>query len=178
MCGFSSQWGFSWGDFGANTAGSLLAVGQALAWDEQRMVMKYSFQQSDYATYRPQLLGKNVQENMLKDYNGQTYWLSVNLSSFMKKETKFPSWLNVAVGYGGEGMTGGDFNPPYIDDDGNQIYFKRYRQVYISFDADLTRIKTKSKFLKTLFETIGFIKLPAPSIEFNKYGVKGNLLGF
>ncbi len=175
---YSSEWGFSIGDFAANTVGSLLVIGQELAWDEQRIVLKCSFQQSKYAKYRPDLLGKNLNENLLKDYNGQTYWLSTNIASFLNKETKFPKWLNVAIGYGAEGMTGGEFNPPYIDEKGYQIYFDRYRQFYLSLDVDLTRIKTKSKFLKTVLYTIGYIKIPAPSIEFNKNGVKGHWLGF
>lgn len=176
--GVSSEWGFSYGDLAANTAGSLLCVGQELAWDEQRIVLKYSFMQSKYPHYRPDVLGKSFTEHLLKDYNGQTYWLSVNLASFMSKETKFPKWLNVAVGYGADGMTGGAFNPPYIDENGYQIYFDRYRQYYLSLDVDLTRIKTRSKALKVLFNTIGFIKFPAPALEFSKNGVKGNILGF
>ncbi len=176
--GYSSEWGFSWADLASNTAGSLLVIGQELAWDEQRVVLKYSFMQSDFATYRPDVLGSSISEQLLKDYNGQTYWLSVNPSSFLSPESKFPKWLNVAFGYGANGMTGGDFNPPYIDPDGNQLKFERYRQFYLSFDVDLTRIKTKSTFFNTVFKTIGFIKIPAPTVEFSKYGVKGNLLGF
>ncbi len=176
--GFSSGWGFSIGDLSANTAGSLLVIAQELAWNEQRIVLKYSFQQSIYAQYNPNLLGNNLQENLLKDYNGQTYWLSLNMSSFMKKETKFPRWLNLAFGYGANGMIGGSSNPVVFDNSGNQIYFDRYRQFYLSLDVDLTRIKTKSKFLKTVFNTIGFIKFPAPAIEFNKNGMKGLLVGF
>ena len=176
--GFSSQWGFSIGDATANTVGSLMVIGQELAWDEQRIVFKYSFQQSKFSKYRPNELGKNLQENLIKDYNGQTYWLSVNLYSFMSKECKFPKWLNIAVGYGAEGMTGGMANPLYIDANGNQITFERYRQFYLSLDVDLTRIKTRSKFLKTIFYSVGFIKFPAPALEFTKHGVSGNWLGF
>lgn len=176
--GYSSEWGFSLADFASNTAGSLLCVGQELAWNDQRIVLKYSFRQSEFAGYRPEILGRNLQENVLKDYNGQTYWLSVNLSSFMSKETKFPKWLNIAAGYGANGMTGGDFNPPYIDEEGKQIRFERYRQYYLSLDVDLTRIKTRSKFLRTVFYSVGFIKIPAPALEFSKKGVKGRWLGF
>lgn len=176
--GFSTQWGFSVTDFAANTVGSLMVVGQELAWDEQRIVLKYSFQQSEFSKYRPNLLGSNFQENMLKDYNGQTYWLSVNPSSFMSKETKFPKWLNVAIGYGAEGMTGGEYNPATFDASGHQVSFERYRQYYLSLDVDLTRIKTRSKFLRTVFYSIGFIKIPAPALEFTKHGVSGNWLGF
>ena len=176
--GFSSEWGFSYGDLAANTAGSLMCVVQELAWDEQRITLKYSFVQSEYASYRPNILGNNFTENLLKDYNGQTYWLSVNLSSFLKKDNRFPKWLNLAAGYGADGMTGGKFNPPFIDASGKQIYFERKRQYYLSLDVDLTRIKTKSKILKVFFNSIGFIKIPAPALEFSKDGVKGSVWGF
>ena len=176
--GYSSGWGFSVGDLAANTAGSLFVIAQELAWDEQRIVLKYSFQQSKYAKYRPEILGKNLQENLIKDYNGQTYWLSLNLSSFMQKETRFPHWLNLAFGYGANGMTGAKKNPVMVDNNGNQIYFDRYRQFYLSLDVDLTRIKTRYKFVNAVFKTIGFIKFPAPAIELNKNGVKASWLGF
>lgn len=176
--GFSSEWGFSLGDFTANTLGSLMVVGQQLAWNDQRMVLKFSFQPSVYAPYRPNVLGKDLQENILKDYNGQTYWLSVNPAAFMSHQTRFPKWLNIAVGYGAEGMTGAFANPLYIDASGTPVNFERYRQFYLSFDIDLTRIKSKSTLLNTIFNTIGFIKIPAPSLEFSKNGISGNLIGF
>jgi len=166
--GYSADWGFSWGDFAANTAGSLMLISQELTWDEQKIILKFSFLQSKYAQYRPNLLGKNLQENILKDYNGQTYWLSVNPASFMNKNTKFPKWLNIAIGYGVNGMTGANTNPLLFDNVGNQITFDRYRQYYLSLDIDLTRIKTKSKFLNTIFYSIGFLKIPSPTLEFNK----------
>lgn len=170
--GYSAEWGFSAGDMLANTAGSALVIGQELGWKEQRMVLKYSFSKSDYARYRPSVLGSNYREQLLKDYNGQTYWLSVNIHSFLKDDSEFPRWLNIAAGYGAEGMTGGEFNPPYIDESGDQITFDRHRQFYISLDADLTKIKTRSHFLKAVFETFGFIKIPAPAIGFSTKGIE------
>jgi len=178
MDGLSSGWGFSWGDITANTAGLLLDVGQELAWKKQRVTLKYSFRQSPYAQYRPSQLGNNVVEQLIKDYNGQIEWCSVNIASFIKKENKFPKWLNVALGYGGNGMIGGFINPVVYDRSGNQIFFERYRQFYLSLDMDLRNIKTKSHFVNTLFKTFGFIKFPAPSLEFNKHGTKGHWLGF
>jgi len=174
MDGFSDGWGFSWTDFSANTLGTVFIIGQKYSSAKwfSGMSLKFSFHQTNFPPYRSSLLGKNLSEQIIKDYNGQSYWLSFNLSSFMKEKSKFPKWLNLAFGYGGEGMTGGKSNPPYFDSNGNQILFERYRQYYISFDIDLTRIKTKSHFLKTIFETISFIKIPAPTLEWNKNGMK------
>ena len=176
--GFSSKWGFSSGDLLANTLGSAILIGQEFLWEEQRIVMKFSFNQGPYSYYRPQLLGNTYVENMLKDYNGQTYWASFNLASFFKFIKPIPKFLNIAFGYGAEGMTGGNANPYYVDKNGNQISFERYRQYYISLDLDLTRIKTKSGFLKGLFNAVGFIKIPAPTLEISKNGVRFNPLYF
>lgn len=176
--GFSSQWGFSGGDFVANTLGSTLVIAQELAWDEQRISFKYSFHQTNYPAYRPNLLGKNLTEQLFKDYNGQTYWLSANISSLLPKETRFPKWLNVAVGTGAEGMIGAVYNPPF-DKNGNPLKtFDRYRKFYFSIDADLSHIKTKSHFLKALFNVVGFIKVPMPTIELSEKGFKAYGLYF
>ena len=169
MDGFSSQWGFSWSDVGANTAGSLLFLSQQLAWKQQRIQFKFSFHNTPYAKYRPALLGENYSQHIFKDYNGQTYWLSTNIYSFLPSSSQFPKWLNISLGYGAEGMTGANQNPLIVN--GNSIpSFQRYRQFYLSPDIDLTKIKLRSPLLRTIFQTIGFIKFPAPAIEYNTKG--------
>jgi hypothetical protein len=175
MDGYSTGWGFSCGDMGANALGSGLAIGQKALWNEQRIQLKFSFYQSPYAQYRPDLLGKSLSTQILKDYNGQTYWLSINPSSFFKKETKFPRWLNVAVGYGADGMTGARYNNVLVmDEQGNTKYFNRYRQYYLSLDVDFTRIRTKSKLLKAVFSCINIVKIPFPNLELSEGKLKFN----
>jgi len=161
--GFSQEWGFSTGDLIANAAGTGLLIGQELLWNEQRINFKYSFHTTKYADIRPELLGENFIQQALKDYNGQTYWLSANLWSFHKK-SKIPKWINLALGYGAEGMLSGNIGTFSSPEFQNQ---ERYRQFYLSLDIDLTKIKTKSKFLKTVFSTVNFIKIPAPTVELN-----------
>ncbi|WP_445955993.1 DUF2279 domain-containing protein [Yeosuana sp.] len=161
--GFSKEWGFSWGDVMANAAGTGLYIGQELLWKEQRISLKFSFHQTSYAMQRPDKLGKSFQEQVLKDYNGQTYWLSANLHGFFK-DSSIPKWLNLAFGYGAEGMLTGRKD---ID---NQLLTnnKRYRQFYISFDVNLDNIETNSHFLRTIFSVINSIKVPFPSLEFSR----------
>jgi uncharacterized protein YfiM (DUF2279 family) len=161
--GYSSAWGFSWGDVAVNTGGSLFFISQQLAWDEQRVLLKYSYHKSDYIDLRPDLLGENFTQNTLKDYNGQTYWMSANIASFLGENTTFPKWLNFAVGYGADGMVGAFDNPSYL-------LINRQRQYYVSLDIDLTRIKTKSKLANTVLGAFGFIKFPMPTVEFNQGG--------
>ncbi len=163
--GYSEEWGFSWGDMASNVAGTGLYVGQELLWQEQRVTLKYSFHKTKYADMRPERLGENFLEQTLKDYNGQTYWLSANIHSFFKK-SKVPKWLNIAVGYGAEGMLTGNDEPDSIDFPNQD----RIRQYYLSFDIDLSRIKTKSRVLKSLLSVINFVKIPAPTFEISSKG--------
>ena len=164
--GFSSEWGASPGDLIANTTGVALFTGQQLLWKEQRIRIKFSYHPTDFAQYRPDLLGENGLQSVLKDYNGQTYWLSANISSFIRKDTKIPDWLNVSVGYGATGMLGAFSNP--LDYNGNPIpYYDCYRQYYFSLDVDWTRIKTRSSLLKFVFKALNFVKLPFPTLEYN-----------
>lgn len=160
--GYSEEWGFSWGDMLSNAAGTSLFVGQELLWEEQRISLKYSFHQTKYASQRPDKLGEGLLEEILKDYNGQTYWLSANVSSFLKNE-KIPKWINVAFGYGAEGMLTGN------NETTDTVFFNqdRKRQYYVSFDVDLTRIKTNSHFLKSVFSILNVIKVPFPTLEIN-----------
>lgn len=163
--GYSKEWGFSWGDILANGSGTGLYIGQELLWKEQRIALKYSFHQTKYAKQRPDKLGETYLEQTLKDYNGQTYWLSANLHSFFK-ESKIPKWLNVAVGYGAEGMLTG------TKDVDNQVLTsnERYRQYFLSFDLNLSKISTNSKLLRSILDVFNMIKIPFPTLEFNKKG--------
>lgn len=172
--GFSEEWGFSWGDMIANASGTGLYIGQELLWEEQRITLKYSFHQTKFASQRPDKLGNGFAEELLKDYNGQTYWLSANLHSFFK-DSNIPKWLNVAFGYGADGMLTGKSEPI------NNLVIspKRYRQYYLSFDIDLTKIKTNSHVLKSVFDVLNLIKVPFPTLELNgKNGLKAHFIYF
>lgn len=172
--GYSAEWGFSWGDMLANASGTGLYVAQELLWKEQRIIPKFSFHQTDYASMRPETLGNSLNEQILKDYNGQTYWLSFNLNSFAKSKV-IPKWLNLALGYGGKGMIYGDKNEAFD----NRIIQNQTREFYLSLDVDLTKIKTKSHFLKTIFSVFNTIKVPAPTLQIGDFnGVKGHFIYF
>jgi uncharacterized protein YfiM (DUF2279 family) len=164
--GFSSNWGFSWGDFTANLTGASFFIGQQILWHEQRISLKFSDFPSEYAKYNPAVLGSNFQERILKDYNGQTYWLSINIASFLKKEHKIPKWLNIAFGYGGKGMLNTYSNN--LSSTTSIPFYNRTRQYYFSLDVDFSRIKTKSAFMRMLLDIASVIKFPFPALEFNK----------
>lgn len=169
--GFSPKWGASWGDLGANALGSSLAITNELLWNEQRFQLKFFFFPSDYAQKYPEKLGKTIGEQLFKDYNGQTYWLSCRLHSFLpdgKFKHYYPRWLNISVGYGAKGLIGGyGYEPQQIIDS------REYRRILIGIDIDLANIRTKSGFLKALLGAANTIHIPLPAIEISKNGVRG-----
>ena len=177
--GFSSQWGWSWGDFSANILGSGLVTAQELAWNNQRVKLKFSFHKNDYGDAQlnkraDELYGSSFAERFLKDYNAQTYWASANINSFFPK-TNLPRWLSVAVGYGAEGMFGANNNTSTNANGVTTFYrtdIKRYRQWYLAPDVDFTRIKTNKKGIKYLFIFLSAFKFPAPSLELSNGSFK------
>jgi hypothetical protein len=172
--GYSDKWGFSIPDVMANTAGAGLFLGQELLWKEQRISLKLSYSPYQYGNlkYRAdELFGSGDVERLLKDYNGQIIWASINLKSFLPN-TKLPKWLNLAVGYNARTMLGG-YENKWEDALGNPIVrndIKRYKRFLVSFDVDLTKIETKNKTLKTIYSIFNVLKVPAPAIEFNTLG--------
>ena len=181
----SAKWGWSWADMGANVFGSGLFISQQLGWREQRIHFKFSFHHKNYAEpilneRADDLFGKAWTERMLKDYNGQTYWLSANLKSFFPK-SNLPAWLNIAVGYGAEGMFGGfenkwDNGDPGFPIDRSDI--KRYRQWYLAPDISFSNIKTNKKAVKILLAALDAFKFPAPSLELSNGKIKVNAIHF
>jgi hypothetical protein len=166
--GFSTEWGFSLGDMTANTLGCATLLSQYLAWNELRIIPKFSYHHTQFASVSPNLLGDTPIQQLLKDYNGQTYWLSFNVRKLTQIDFFWPKWLCISAGYGANDMvrgnTLGSNNP--------------YRQIYLSLDIDFQSIPTRSKFLRTVFYAVNLIKVPMPTVEFNTHGIKMHALYF
>lgn len=170
---YSAEWGFSYGDMLTNVAGSGLYLGQELIWQEQRIQLKYGINYKKYPTGDlsarvKQVYGDNLPERLLKDYNAQSYWLSVDVHSFYKS---WPKWLNIAVGYSAEDMYGAYYNT-WKDVDG--VYhdysdIHRYRQWLLSLDVNFANIETGNRFFNAFLDVLT-IKVPAPALEYNSKG--------
>lgn len=166
--GFSTHWGFSKGDMLANLVGTAIFASQQRWWNEQRVSMKFSAHFSPYAKYHGGELGRSWTSRVLKDYNGQSYWLSLNIRSFLPASSSFPSWPAVALGYGADGMTGGHSNPDSIN--GKPIpHFERTRRFMLSPDADLFRVRSVAP-VDAMTYLLKPFKFPAPTLEVNSKG--------
>ena len=162
--GKSAQWGFSKSDMIANTFGYFLFASQEYFLQQQFISMKFSYQKSAFANVRPETFGRNFQQRLLKDYNGQTYWFSAPLSLNRTNTKRFTQWLCVSFGYSIDQNV-------YADNNINSVNnFHATREFFFSFDADLNRIEWRRKWMKKIASVINFIKIPSPTIGIRSDG--------
>lgn len=164
MDGMSRQWGFSWGDQLAHSLGAMAFIAQQNWWNEQRISFKFSYANTHYAALNPDQLGRNFQQRILKDYNGQTYWMSCNIHSFLASGADFPRWINIAFGYGATQMIRAKMNEHDVNN------FHQQREFYVSFDADLNRIQWPKKWMRVTARILNHIKIPAPALRIQSDG--------
>lgn len=168
--GISAKWGASWSDLVADAIGATLAMVQYLMWEEQRLMVKYSYKPGAYppgelSERADDLFGKTEIERALKDYNNLTVWLSVNPSKFIPAVK--PDWLCLSVGYAAENLYGG-FENKWTDEKGvmhDRTDLPRTRILKLSLDADLPRLRKNDPTGKALFKALNLFKMPFPSYK-------------
>ena len=165
MDAYNQGWGFSTYDVLANFSGGALYLSQELIFKKQLVLPKFSFFPSKYAAYRPEVLGKKFPEQLLKDYNGQTYWFSFPIGGFAPSLKKM-NWLCLSLGYSVDQKLVGD-QDAYLD-------FRASRQFLVSLDIDLTRLPIKNPTLKKVLSQLNMIKIPfsALMIQQGKFSFK------
>lgn len=177
MDGFSAEWGASLSDAGSNLLGSALFYFQERKWGKAYFQPVFSYRLSRYSKYRPELLGSSFPERLLKDYNGQSYWIDIHPELF-GKEHPIPSWIALSVGYGAEGMLGGSRNPAVNGAGVSLPRFERTRRFYLSFDLILSELPVEGKGWRTLFKVLDAFRFPFPALEYSPQGgVRGHWLG-
>lgn len=164
----NAAWGFSWSDIAANTLGSSLFLAQDLLAESEIVHLKFSYSPSPYAPYRPAILGATFTERILKDYNGQTYWLSFSPQNWVKN-SKIPAWIALAIGYSADAKLQGDQNQ-FTSLDGKT--FHAQRQFLLSLDVNVQKLPIQKKWLKKLVSPFNSIKIPFPALI-----LQGNKIG-
>ncbi len=159
--GFSDRYGASLFDIFANAMGCAGFLGQRMIWKKINIWPKFSFHPSSFAPLRPAMLGDGFLEEVLKDYNGQTFWYSASFKSL-----PLPTWLTLAVGVGAEGMIFGR------DHENELLNFSPYRKYFLSVDLNFSHVQTSSKVLNSVLSVLNIIKIPAPALELSSHGIK------
>lgn len=172
MDGYSSAWGASKGDLLFNSMGTVFAAWQNYKWGKPRIPIRITFHTTALAALRPNMLGATLPERLLKDYNGQTYWIDLNPNRLNLNWTKWPKWLGMNIGYGADGLLGGDDNI-WTDSKGNEINrsdLPRYRQYYVGPSISFGYLQSTNR---PILQLIGFvserIRLPMPALEYNAH---------
>ncbi|MBL7812576.1 MAG: DUF2279 domain-containing protein [Bacteroidetes bacterium] len=168
--GRSAQWGASAGDLVANTAGVGFALWQSYRWGRPRIPFRISFRATPIAPIRPTMFGSTFAERVLKDYNGQTYWVDLNPQRMQVRPGWWPKWLGFSVGYGANGMLGGHDNV-WVDDNGlthDYSSVARYRQYFISPSISFGYVQSRNSLVRFLCFVTDRVRIPMPALEFNK----------
>lgn len=168
--GYSIEWGFSIYDVIGNGLGTMLYTFQERKFKNQPFKIKFSSHKSTYASCRPSLLGENRLQQILKDYNGQTYWLTFNYNELWNKRIKLFDYIDFAFGYSIDGFTGGHNNPEIsscncLINDCNNL--KRTSQFIFSVDLNTSKIKNKHPILRKFLLPFDIIKIPFPAFILN-----------
>jgi hypothetical protein len=175
MDGYSAEWGFSWPDMIANGIGTSVFCAQELLWEEQRILLKFSYHPTSYAKVRPAVLGSTFSERFLKDYNGQSYWVSASPGAFFSN-SKLPKWLALSIGYSIDGKLVGD-QETYFDPS-TKITYASSRQLLVSLDLDFSKIPVKRSWVKVFLRQLNHLKFPFPALVFSDGKVMGSLFYF
>lgn len=165
--GYSAKWGFSFGDMGANL------LGAGMAYLRNTHILRYvqykiSWWETQYPPYRTDVLGKTIPEQMLKDYNGQTYWLSINFPHSWFKANR--NWLCFSLGYSIDGYTGGKQNYYAADVVLPSPLFERKSEFFLSLDLDCSQFNIRKKWLRQVLKVFNVVKVPFPAIGINTQG--------
>lgn len=153
--GLSPIWGFDWGDVASNFVGALYPVAQRYVPFLNNINFKWSF--------NPNWVLRKVQNqfDLLDDYTSMIFWISVNPKGLLPEKIAehYPGFLAFALGVSLKGAShqGSTLNA--------------YREWYLSFDVDITRLPGKSEFMKKLKKILNFYHLPMPTVKFQPTGV-------
>ena len=158
---FMSEWGFSWGDMLANTAGSAFYVLQKFNYDALGGIHpKFSWHKSD--------AWKEMRYNtdpkaLIEDYEGLTFWVTVNPHHYFPDSWKktYPEWLaplGLAFGVSAKDI---GINP-----------WGGYKEYFVGLDVDLRKLPIWGDLGMTKFivSEINFLRLPLPVIRFSSQG--------
>ncbi len=168
MDGFSADWGFSWPDMTSNTIGTVSASFQQLGFHDQLVIFKYSYTPSRYAQYRPGVLGATPLERAIKDYNGQTYWMSFSPKSFFPN-SRVPQWLCMSFGYSVDQKLHGTLDNYTYQNGSETVNFSAQREFSFSLDIDFSKLNIRKPWLQAVVKQFNFLKIPFPAV-----GIRGN----
>ena len=159
---FMADWGFSWGDMLANTAGSAFYVLQQFNYDALGGINpKFSWHKSE--AWKEMRYNTDPQA-LIEDYEGLTFWLTVNPhhyfpDSWKKNYSKWLAPLGLAFGVSAKDI---GINP-----------WGGYKEYFVGLDVDLRKLPIwgNSNLAKFITSEVNILRMPLPTIRFSSEGV-------
>ncbi|MCF8241133.1 MAG: YfiM family protein [Melioribacteraceae bacterium] len=143
--GFSKGYGFSWGDFGANSLGALYPHMQKRFHFLKPISFKISY-------YPSQRYKEGNNQYILDDYESTFNWISFDVNQWLPKniDKAIPDFINVAIGHSV-----------------NNLGFENSRQheLYLSLDLNLKKLPGDGWFLNLIKGALDFYHLPSPAVK-------------
>ena len=143
--GYSRDYGFSWGDIGANTLGAALPVAQHYIPALRAFDLQISFWPSD--AFR-----QGAYNAIIDDYTSTTHWLAMNVHDLAPRSVQqyLPPWLGIAIGHSVRNLDGRG--------GGEHV-------VVLSLDWQLHRIPNLPSWLRDIARVLHLYHLPAPAVQ-------------
>ena len=148
-----AEWGFSLSDVSADLVGAFYPLLQDRSPLLDHFDWKWSYHPSlhswgDYLNWNT-LLNDLYDNAFHMDYNGMTFWLTGELHPLLPP---WPEFLNLALGYGTEGMD--------INKGGSGS-----SEIFLSLDYAIEKLRGEGKVWKGAKSILKILHLPAPAIR-------------
>ncbi len=143
--GFSKQWGFSWGDWGADLIGASLPVLQYEVPALRPFEVKISFHPSEK-------FKAGMYNAIIDDYESTFHWVSINVHDLLPEAWQrwYPRFVNLAIGHTVKDLDGAGGG---------------HHELYLSLDWNVKGLPGDGWFWNLLKRNVDFYHLPAPAVR-------------
>jgi len=160
--GYAPTYGFSWGDVGAGTLGSLVPYLKYKYPKLYAFDIKLSYYRHDDYYYK-----MFPHAEFIDDYMNHTYWLALNPNDLLPKNSKteklWPDFLCIVGGWGVDNTLDYYYTGLNLDENKGKGNY----EFYLSIDIDWRKIiRQDTHFKKAVTSTLNYIKLPLPTLRF------------
>lgn len=166
--GYSTGFGFSPSDFGADVLGAGFFLAQHYVPFLQNFTPKFMY-------VKPSWLGelnRKPHDSFIDDYSSQTFWMSVNVHNLLPSDLKkyWPKWLELNFGYAVYSLCDPTSYKDFGCDPSRSYPISNYgwgnRKFLISLDYNLIQaIPDTWNFPNWLRQGLNNFKLPSPTLE-------------
>lgn len=166
--GFAHDWGFSPSDLYFDIMGPAFYLAQHYVPALQNITPKWQYVPTDWV----QKSSLKRPKTFIDDYNSSTFWYSINVYNILPDNAKkyWVPWLNLAVGYGADATD----EQTSLEGPPDQLSKRRYT---LSLDYNLVHLLPEGGYFWNWFrQTLNYIKLPSPALEFSSNGTRFHLL--